>query len=86
MVYVVVVYDMEANRTEILKKYLRQRLNHVQNSVFDGRITEGELENIKTKIQNEIHETENVLIYKSPSQNMVERIKFGSAPDDTNII
>ncbi|MBF0238904.1 MAG: CRISPR-associated endonuclease Cas2 [SAR324 cluster bacterium] len=40
--YMVVMYDVEAGRTEKFKKLLRGFLNHTQYSVFTGDITEAQ--------------------------------------------
>ncbi|MDB2276624.1 CRISPR-associated endonuclease Cas2, partial [Halorubrum ezzemoulense] len=41
--YVIVVYDMEADRTHLMLKLCRRYLVHVQNSVLEGEISEGDL-------------------------------------------
>jgi len=50
--YVIVVYDMEADRTHLMLKLCRRYLVHVQNSVLEGKSrressdTEGEIEDL----------------------------------------
>jgi len=39
--FVLVTYDVPAERTHIYRKLLRKRLEHLQQSVFYGDITEG---------------------------------------------
>jgi len=36
--YVIVVYDMEADRTHLMLKLCRRYLVHVQNSVLEGNL------------------------------------------------
>jgi len=45
--YVIVVYDMEADRTHLMLKLCRRYLVHVQNSVLEGEISEGDLATLK---------------------------------------
>lgn len=41
--FVILSYDINATRVGKAKKICRKYLNHVQKSVFDGAITEGQL-------------------------------------------
>ncbi|MDB2226242.1 CRISPR-associated endonuclease Cas2 [Halorubrum ezzemoulense] len=41
--FVLITYDVPAERTDIYRKLLRSRLEHLQQSVFYGDITEGQL-------------------------------------------
>lgn len=80
MPYVVVVYDVEAQRTSKFLKFLRRYLIHVQNSVFEGEITEGDFEKIRGTLDSMLEEGESVIIYEISSEKYVERTVFGSDP------
>lgn len=80
MVYVVVVYDMEAERTQKMLKFLRRFLTHVQNSVLEGEITEGDLERMRAGIEEMLKPTESTIIYRISSEKMVNRTVFGYDP------
>lgn len=80
MPYIVVVYDMEAERTQKMLKFLRRYLNHVQNSVLEGEVTEGDLEEIKTGVKDRLKEGESTIIYRVSSQSMIGRTVFGDDP------
>jgi len=41
--HVIVVYDVPAERTRVYRKLLRRRLEHLQQSVFFGELTEGQV-------------------------------------------
>jgi len=41
--YVLVVYDIGVRRVEKVRRFLIQYLSWVQNSVFEGELTEGQL-------------------------------------------
>lgn len=67
--YVVIVYDVNVSRVNKVKKFLRQHLNWVQNSVFEGEITLAEFERIKDGLLNLINENEDsIIIYKLRSR------------------
>ncbi|ASJ02828.1 CRISPR-associated endonuclease Cas2 [Thermococcus profundus] len=74
--YVIVVYDVSVERVNKVKKFLRQHLHWVQNSVFEGEVTRAEFERIREKIRELINEDEDsVVIYKLRS--MPERKIIG---------
>ncbi|ASJ17196.1 CRISPR-associated endonuclease Cas2 [Thermococcus chitonophagus] len=63
--YIVVVYDVGVERVNRVKKFLRQHLNWVQNSVFEGEVTLSEYERIKTGLRELINEDHDaIIIYK----------------------
>ncbi len=45
--YIILVYDIESNRVAKVCKYLRQHLNWIQNSVFEGQLTKAQLKRVK---------------------------------------
>lgn len=45
-----IVYDVQAARMPKFLKYLRRYLTHVQNSVFEGELTQGKLEEVKSEL------------------------------------
>ena len=78
--YVVVVYDMEAERTQKMLKFLRRYLTHVQNSVFEGDVTKGDLQEIRGYVEDTLKEGESVIIYELSSENLVDRTVYGDDP------
>ncbi|GGI97177.1 CRISPR-associated protein Cas2 [Halobellus salinus] len=80
MVYVIVVYDMEADRTHKMLKFLRRYLTHAQNSVLEGDVTEGDLEKIRSGVDDLLNPGESTIIYCVSSEKMVERSVFGEDP------
>lgn len=80
VVYIVVVYDMEADRTQKMLKFLRRYLTHVQNSVLEGDVTEGDLEKIRSGVDDLLNPGESTIIYRVSSEKMVERSVFGEDP------
>ena len=42
--YVIIVYDINADRVNKVKLFLRQYLYWIQNSVFEGEVTDSEFQ------------------------------------------
>lgn len=82
MVYVVVVYDMDADRTHYMLNYLRRYLVHVQNSVFEGELTEGDFEKVRAGVERILEPDESTIIYRVESEKFVDRTVFGDDPTD----
>lgn len=78
--YVVVVYDMQAERTRLMLKFLRRYLTHVQNSVFEGEVTEGDLETIRNRTREMLEPGESTIIYRMSSEKYVDRTVVGNDP------
>jgi CRISPR-associated protein Cas2 len=80
VVYVVVVYDVQADRTHRFLNFLRQYLTHVQNSVFEGEITEGDIEAINHRLESMLEANESVILYRMTSEKYVDRTVYGEDP------
>jgi len=80
--YVIVVYDVQADRTPRFLRYLRRYLTHIQNSVFEGELTEGTLEEVKTTLESMLEPDESVMVYRMASEKYVDRFVFGEDPMD----
>ncbi|ALV63034.1 CRISPR-associated protein Cas2 [Thermococcus sp. 2319x1] len=77
----VVVYDVAVERVNKVKKFLRQYLHWVQNSVFEGEITLAEFERIKAGLKDIVDENEDsVVIYKLRSMPKRETIGVEKNP------
>lgn len=82
MPYVVIVYDVQADRTPKFLKYLRRYLEHVQNSVFEGQLTEGTFTEVKSDLESMLEPGESVILYRMSSNDYVDRTVFGDDPMD----
>lgn len=78
--YVIVVYDMEADRTHLMLKLCRRYLVHVQNSVLEGEISEGDLATLKGEIEDLLQEAESVMVYELSSDRLLNRTVYGDDP------
>lgn len=76
--YVIIAYDVNVERVNKVKKFLRKYLNWVQNSVFEGEITPAALEEVKIGLKEIIDEDEDmVVIYRFRSADAFQREIMG---------
>lgn len=80
--YVIVVYDMEADRTHLMLKLCRRYLVHVQNSVLEGEISEGDLATLNGEIEDLLQEGESVMVYELSSDRLLNRTVYGDDPTE----
>ena len=79
--YIIIVYDVSVERVNKVKKFLRQHLHWVQNSVFEGEITKAEFERIKAGLKEIINDEEDaVVIYKLRSMPQRETMGMEKNP------
>lgn len=68
--YVILVYDFGERRVSKALKTCRKYLTWVQNSVFEGEITEGNLKKLKSELQSKmIKEEDSIIIYTLSNNN-----------------
>lgn len=81
--YVILVYDMDSKRVGKMLKLCRQYLNWIQNSVFEGAISEVKLKKLLAEaklIMNE--ETDSLIIFKSREESWLEKEVVGKEKND----
>ncbi|AVX29692.1 CRISPR-associated endonuclease Cas2 [Carboxydocella sp. JDF658] len=61
--YIVIVYDIGEKRVAKVCKFLRKYLYWVQNSVFEGDLTESQFEKVKHGLKKLIKEDEDMVLY-----------------------
>jgi CRISPR-associated protein Cas2 len=80
--YVVMVYDLEADRTQKALKLGRRYLTHVQNSVLEGEISEGDLETLKNEVDDLLNPGESTILYELSSDTLLNRTVYGDDPTE----
>lgn len=76
--YVILVYDIGERRVSKMLKLCRCYLNWVQNSVFEGEISEVKLRELILKSKKIIDEkTDSIIIFKNHSGISLERQVIG---------
>jgi CRISPR-associated protein Cas2 len=76
--YIILVYDIGEKRVGKMLKLCRQYLNWIQNSVFEGEITEVKLKELKFYAQ-QIMKTEidSIIIFKTRQEKWLEKEIIG---------
>ena len=85
--YVIIVYDINVDRVNKVKSFLRQHLYWIQNSVFEGDISESEFELIHKGLMEIIDdEVDSVIIYKLRMAELLNREVLGIKKSPINEI
>lgn len=79
--HVIVVYDVPADRTHVYRKLLRRRLEHLQQSVFFGELTEGQVTAMKNEIDDKLVPDDAVVVFESTNPAQFDFTTFGSSDD-----
>lgn len=76
--YVNIVYDVEQARVAKVCQYLRRFLHWVQNSAFEGELSESQLERLKLGLKNLIDpDYDSVYIYRLPHKKYLRKEIMG---------
>lgn len=73
--YLVIVYDVNVDRVNKVHKFLKSYLHWQQNSVFEGKVTQSQYNEITTKLKDLIDEDDDsIIIYKFPYKYLDKKI------------
>ncbi|MDR1646133.1 MAG: CRISPR-associated endonuclease Cas2 [Tannerellaceae bacterium] len=76
--YVILVYDCGERRVAKMLKLCRKYLNWIQNSVFEGELTEVKLKELKFKAKEIMDkETDSLIIFTSRSEKWLDKEIIG---------
>ncbi|MBE2185206.1 MAG: CRISPR-associated endonuclease Cas2 [Rhodothermales bacterium] len=78
MPYVIAVYDVDQKRVAKMLRLFRRYLHWVQNSVFEGDLTESQLAALRTDAEKTMGDGGSVLIYRLRDERYHERIVLGT--------
>lgn len=78
MPYVIAVYDIEQKRVGKMLRLFRRYLTWVQNSVFEGDLTEAQLAALRTSAEALMEAGDSVLFYRLRDERYAERIVMGT--------
>lgn len=85
--YVIVVYDIAVERINSVRHYLKQYLNWIQNSAFEGELKEGEFEKIKIGLKKLIEEEEDsIIFYVAADKQWVAKTVLGIEKSEVTTI
>lgn len=81
--YVLLVYDVEVARLAKVHKFLKRHLHWVQNSVFEGELTDAQLEAVRAGLRRLLSvDADSVLIYTARDQRWLTRETLGKERSD----
>lgn len=84
----IIVYDIAVERVNKVKMFLRQYLKWIQNSVFEGELTESELRYVERSLGKIVNESsDHVVAYVLSDKKFLTRDEFGTPKlDVSNVI
>lgn len=81
--YVILVYDITEKRVAKMLKLCRQYLNWIQNSVFEGEITEVKLKELLHHADKFMDkEADSIIIFKSRAEKWLEKEVIGKEKNE----
>lgn len=77
--YIILVYDVNEKKCQKVLKVCRKYLNHIQNSVLEGEISESQLFKLKKEIGSLIdgEEGDSIIIFRSREEKWLNREILG---------
>ena len=84
--YVILMYDINQKRVGKMLKLCRQYLSWIQNSVFEGDITEVKLQELVSKAEKIIDkEGDSIIIFKSRNERWLDKQILGQEKSSVDI-
>jgi CRISPR-associated protein Cas2 len=85
--YIILVYDIEEKRVAKMLKICRRYLNWIQNSVFEGEITNAKLKELIHEAQQIMNEErDSLIIFKSREEKWLEKQIVGKEKNNLDNI
>ena len=85
--YCIVVYDIKVDRIDAVRITLKQYLNWIQNSVFEGEISQATLLELKSKIAKLVNlEEDSIVIFTINNPKWIDKTVIGLEPNETSNI
>jgi CRISPR-associated protein Cas2 len=75
--YVIAVYDIGEKRVAKMLKLCRQYLNWIQNSVFEGEISEVKLKELILRSKEIMEDDDSFILFKSRQEKWLEKEVIG---------
>jgi len=76
--YVLIAYDVEVKRVARVHKFLKRYLNWVQNSVFEGELTDAQMEAVRTGLRRiMVDDIDSVLVYTAREERWLNKEVIG---------
>ncbi|MEM0133952.1 MAG: CRISPR-associated endonuclease Cas2 [Thermoplasmatales archaeon] len=75
--YVIVVYDVDATRVSRVNRFLKRYVMWVQNSVFEGEISDRLLGDMISRLKRIVEEKDSFVIYTFRTKSYTNKILLG---------
>jgi len=76
--YVVIVYDVNVERVNKVRIFLKQYLDWIQNSVFEGELTKAKLKEVELGLKQIIdREEDSIIIYIVREEKLLKKKYIG---------
>ncbi len=76
--YIILVYDMDQKRVGKMLKLCRRYLNWIQNSVFEGELTDVKLKELLNEAKLIMkEETDSLIVFKSRQEKWLDKMIVG---------
>ena len=84
--YIIAVYDVHHKRVSKVRKVFKKYLLAVQNSVFEGYITESKLNKLKKDLEKIDVSYDSICFYELESLKYVSKEQIGMVKNHSNLI
>ncbi len=85
--YVILVYDIEVKRVGKMLKLCRQYLNWIQNSVFEGELTESQLKELLHRAKEIMKlERDSIIVFRTRQEKWLEKEVIGKEKNDLDVL
>jgi CRISPR-associated protein Cas2 len=84
--YVILVYDVDQRRVAKMLKLCRRYLHWIQNSVFEGEITEVKLKELVLQARALMQDHDSLIVFKSRDSKWLEKDVYGVEKNTTDNI
>ena len=75
--YVILVYDVDQKRTSKMLKLCRRYLSWIQNSVFEGQISEVQLKQLALEAKRVMEDEDSLIVFKSRDEKWLQKEIIG---------
>ena len=83
--YAIIVYDIKVERVNKVKGYLRKHLNWIQNSVFEGEISEVKIKELTLKAKDFMdEELDSLIIFSGRTEKWLDKQVIGKERSKTD--
>lgn len=82
--YVILVYDIGEKRVGKMLKLCRKYLQWIQNSVFEGEITEVKLKELTIKAKKLMEDYDSIIVFQTKNEKWLEKVIIGEERSSTD--